>query len=189
MVFVPFPLVVAEIVIFFFAVKQWGFFNTLGLYLLPCLLGFFIVAIVGRIAIMTLQSTVMRGQLPASRILHSGAIFLSGLLFLIPSFFARVLAVILFLPGLRHLAVWRFKIFMAKQIAKGTANFNFGAGPFGFGAGNMGGGGFRYYEYRSDGSGFDQAPQERDVYEANVLDVTPLKIVHEKKENSGNGED
>ncbi|WP_295904602.1 FxsA family protein [uncultured Bdellovibrio sp.] len=189
MFFIPFPLVIAEIVIFFLAVQEWGFLNTLGFYLLPCLLGFFIVATVGRMAVMTLQSTVMRGQLPASRILHSGAIFLSGLLFLIPSFFARVLALILFLPGLRHIAVWRFKAYMAKQIAKGSANFNFGGsgGPFGFGMGNMGGG-FRYYEYRNDGTGFDQAPEEREVYESNVLDVTPLKIVHEKKEDSGNNE-
>lgn len=190
MLFIPFPLVIAEIIIFFLAVDRWGFLKTLGFYLLPCLLGFFIVATVGRLAIMTLQSAVMRGQLPASRILHSGAIFLSGLLFLIPSFSSRVLGLILFLPGLRHLAVWKFKAFVAKKIAKGASGFSFGGagGPFGFGMGNMGGSGFRYYEYRNDGKGFEQTTQERDVYEANVLDVTPLKIVHEKKEGSDNGE-
>lgn len=179
MIFIPFPFVIAEIVIFFMATQHWGFLNALGLYLLPCLLGFIILTTVGRMALMSLQSTVMRGQLPASKMLHSGAIFLSGLLFIIPSFFARVLAVILFLPGLRHLAVWRFKVYMAKQVAKGAANFKFG-GPFGFGAGNMGGG-FRYYEYKDDGAGFQETHEERDVYESNVLDVTPLKITHEKK--------
>lgn len=164
MFFIPFPFVVAEIVIFILAVKNWGFLNTLGLYLLPCLLGFLIVTTVGRVAIMTLQRTMMKGQLPAGQILHSGAIFLSGLLFLIPSFFARVLALILFLPGLRHLALWRFKLFMAKKLAQGATHFNFGST------------GFRYYEY---------GHEERDVQEANVVDVTPLEITHENKRDEG----
>ncbi|WP_374029302.1 FxsA family protein [Bdellovibrio bacteriovorus] len=189
MIAIPFPFIVAEIIIFIFAVNHLGFLHTLGLYLLPCLLGLFIVATVGRMAIMTLQSTVMRGQLPASRILHSGAIFLSGLLFLVPSFFTRALGLILFLPGLRHLAIWRFKLYMAKQVAKGSANFAFGNGPFGFGRGNMGGGsGFRYYEFRNDGTGFrdmsSEAREEREVRSADVLDVTPLKITHETKKPS-----
>lgn len=183
MLFIPFPLVLAEIFIFFFAVKQWGFLNTLGIYLLPCVLGFLIVSTVGRMAIMTLQGSVMKGQLPGNRLLHSGAIFFSGLLFMVPSFFARVAAVVLFLPGLRHIFVAWFKVFMAKKIAKGTANFSFGGagGPFGFGAGNTSGG-FRYYRYRGGNAGFEQANPERDVSETNVLDVTPLKVTHEKKD-------
>lgn len=187
MIFIPFPLVLAEIFIFFFAVKQWGFLNTLGLYLLPCVLGFVIISTVGRLALLSLQSTVMKGQLPANRLLHSAALFFSGLLFLIPSFFARVLAVVLFLPGLRHLAVWWFKLFMAKQIAKGTSAFTFG-GPFGFGAGSAGGG-FKYYQYRGTPSGFQDVSAEREVSETNVLDVTPLQVTHENKKKDGDPTD
>lgn len=176
MLFIPFPLVLAEIFIFFFAIKQWGFLNTLGIYLLPCVLGFIIVSTVGRVAIMTLQGSMMKGQLPANRLLHSGAIFFSGLLFMVPSFFARLAAVVLFLPGLRHIFIAWFKIFMAKQIAKGSANFSFGGGPFG-------GAGFRYYQYRNGGPGFEEAGPEREVSEANVLDVTPLKVTHQKKDS------
>ncbi|NUN04588.1 MAG: FxsA family protein [Bdellovibrio sp.] len=180
MLFIPFPLVLAEIFIFFFAVKQWGFLNTLGFYFLPCVLGFLIVSTVGRMAIMTLQGSVMKGQLPGNRLLHSGAIFFSGLLFMVPSFFARLVALVLFLPGLRHIFVAWFKIFIAKKIAKGSGGFSFGGGPFGFGAGNAGGAGFRYYQYR--GAGFEGADSEREVSETNVLDVTPLKVTHEKKD-------
>lgn len=177
---IPLPFVIAEIVIFVMAVKSWGFFNALGLYLVPCLLGLFIVSTVGRVAVMTLQTTVMKGQLPAGKILHSGAIFLSGLLFLIPSFFTRLFALVLFLPGLRHLAVWRFKIFMAQKLAQGAGSFNFGAGgPFGFGRGSTSG--FRYYEFRQDGQDVYEASQEREVREATVLDVTPLKVTHADK--------
>ncbi|MDG0815257.1 FxsA family protein [Bdellovibrio svalbardensis] len=187
---IPFPFIIAEVVIFFLGVNQWGFFNTLGLYLLPCILGFIIVSTVGRMAIMTLQSTVTQGQLPANKILHSGAIFLSGIFFLIPSFFTRIIGVILLLPGLRHLAVWRFKLFMAKQIKKGAASFNFGGNGFGFGGmggmGGMGRGGpqgFRYYEFRNDGTGFQDVSEVREEREiqAEVVDVTPLEITHEEK--------
>lgn len=185
MFIIPFPFIIAELVIFVMAVQRWGFFNTLGLYLLPCLLGFFIVTVVGRVAVMTLQATMMKGQLPAAKILNSGAIFLSGLLFLIPSFFARVVALVLFLPGLRHLAVWRFKTYMAKKIARGVGGFNFGAGgpggPFGFGTGSSG---FRYYEFRGEGDSFQETAEEREVREAHVLDVTPLEITHENKKKS-----
>ena len=190
MLMIPFPFVLAELLIFFWGVNQWGFFNTLGLYLAPCLLGFLIVSTVGRIAIMTLQSTVTRGQLPGNKILHSGAIFLSGLFFLIPSFFARIIGLVLLLPGLRHLAVWRFKLFMAKKMAQGSARvFNFGGGgPFGFGGfgtGSGGPGGFQYYEFRNDGTGFTQTNEEvreeREITDVEVLDVTPLEITHEEK--------
>lgn len=188
MIMIPFPFVVAELVIFFLAVQEWGFLNTLGYYLLPCLLGFLIMTTVGRVALMSLQTSMMRGQQPGNKILHSGALFLSGLLFIIPSFFARVVAVVLFLPGLRHLAVWRFKVYMAKKMSQGSARvFNFGGGPFGFGAGmgGMGNGqannGFRYYDFRNQGGGFEEVREEREI-QADVLDVTPLEITHEDKE-------
>lgn len=181
MFFIPFPFVVAEIVIFILSVEHFGFLNTVGLYILPSLLGLLIVSTVGRMAIMTLQSTVMKGQLPAGRILNSAAIFISGLLFLIPSFFTRVLGLILFLPGLRHFAVWRFKTHMAKKVANGATGFSFGSGPFGFGGGSTG---FKYYEYRNNNTDFEKSAHEREVGETNVLDVTPLAVTHEEKKDS-----
>lgn len=174
MIVLPFPFILAEIVIFFIAVNEWGFFNTLGLYLLPCLLGFAIMSLIGRMAFMNLQSAVVKGRLPANKILHSGAIFLSGILFLIPSFFTRIFGLCLLLPGLRHLAVWKFKLFMVEQIKKGSASF---------GARGFGSQGFRYY-----GFGNDMGPVEREVHEASggpVLDVTPLEISHEEKKPRG----
>ena len=186
MIAIPFPFIIAEFVIFWMAVSKFGFLTTMGYYLLPCLLGLFIVSTMGKVAMMTLQGSVARGQMPANKMLHSGAIFLSGILFLIPSFFTRVIGIVLFLPGLRHFAVWRLKLYMAKQIAKGTQGFSFnmGGGPFGFGTG-MGGGGFRRYEYRHDGAGFqdvtEEVREEREITDVEVVDVTPLEITHEEK--------
>ncbi|MEN0058396.1 MAG: FxsA family protein, partial [Bdellovibrio sp.] len=116
--------------------------------------------------LMTLQGTVAKGQMPASQMLHSGALFISGLLFLVPSFATRVLGLVLFLPGLRHIAVWRFKIFMAQQAAKGAANWQ----------------GFRFYRYGPQGmEDFSETRAEREVHPTEVLDVTPLEITHERK--------
>ncbi|MGZ3768200.1 MAG: FxsA family protein [Bdellovibrio sp.] len=179
MFFIPFPFVVAEIVIFILSVQHFGFLNTLGLYILPSFLGILIVNTVGRLALLTLQSTVMKGQLPAGRILNSAAVFIAGLLLIIPSFFSRVLGLILLLPGLRHLIVWRFKTHMAKKMASGANVFTFKTGPFGFGGGSSG---FRYYEYNNNNK--DQSEnQEREVSERNVLDVTPLAVTHEEKKD------
>lgn len=179
MLMLPLPLVIAEIFIFFTFVQHYGFFNTLGLYLLPCLLGIFIVSTIGRMAMMTLQGTMSQGQLPGTKILHTGAIFISGLMFLVPSFFTRVVGLVLFLPGLRHLAVWRFKIFMAQKIAKGGATgFSFGGNGFGFSTG-FGRGGF------GGPGGFNptnEFPGERDVTASSAqIDVTPIKVTHEPK--------
>lgn len=188
MLMLPLPILVAEAVAFFMILQRVGFLNTLAVYLLPCLLGFLIVTTVGRVALMNMQSTMSRGQLPAGKILHSGAIFLSGLLFLVPSVSTRIFGLVLLLPGLRHLALWRFKISMAKKMASGASQgFGFSRGPFGFGGGaagpGAGAGGFRYYEFRNNGTGFKDVSEEREIRDAEVLDVTPLEITHEKKNN------
>ena len=192
MLMLPLPLLVAEAVAFFMILQRVGFLNTLAVYLLPCFLGFLIVTTVGRVALMNMQSSMTRGQMPAGKMLHSGAIFLSGLLFLVPSISTRIFGLVLLLPGLRHLALWRFKIYMAKKMASGASQgFGFSRGPFGGFGGGFGGaagpgagaGGFRYYEFRNDGTGFKDFSEERESRDAEVLDVTPLEITHEKKNN------
>lgn len=173
MFFIPFPFLIAELIIFIWAVQEWGFFTTLGYYLLPCLLGFVMLSMIGRRALMILQTTVIQGSLPGNKILNSGALFLSGLLFSIPSFFSRVLAVLLLLPGTRHLLIWRFKLAMVQKMAKGSANF------FNFG---MGGTGFKYYQYtggRPAPGTAAEGSEERDVTGTQaVLDVKPIAVSH-----------
>ena len=178
MLMLPLPLVIAEFLIFIAFSQHYGFFNTVGLYLLPCFLGLFIVSTIGRLAMMKMQGTMSQGQVPGTKMLHTGAIFISGLLFLVPSFFTRVLGLVLLLPGLRHLAVWRFKIYMAQKIAKGGASgFSFGGYGFGFSTG-FGTGGFR------------QPPnEERDVtHSPHAIDVTPIKVTHEPKRPDDEGQ-
>ncbi len=184
MLMLPLPLFVAELLIFIMAVKSWGFLDTLGMYLMPSLLGFVILSLVKRVGFAQLQMSMMSGQKPEKSLLHSGAIFIGAILLIVPSFFTRVLAVILILPGLRHLMIWRFEKGLQKRMQSGAqGGFSFG-GPFGFGGGAAGsGGGFTYYQYRSKntGEGFAQDSAQERVIDAEVLDVTPLEITHSEK--------
>jgi UPF0716 protein FxsA len=170
-ILVPFPFFLAEIFIFFGAVNWLGFWNSLLLYFAPCLLGLFIVSIWGRAALMSVQMSLAQGQVPAGKILHAGAIFLSGLCFLVPSFFLRLLGICLLLPGLRHLLLWKFKGQIARKLSQGGASFSFNG--FRFGGGFAGPSPF--------GDTPENFPTEREVQSADVLDVQPLKISHETK--------
>ncbi len=189
MLAIPFPLIITEFLIFWLAVQKFGFLTTLAIYFLPCLLGVFIMNFVGRAAILSFQGAAINGQIPGKKILHSVAIFISGLLFLIPSFFSRIFAVILFLPGLRHFVLWRFKNYMARKINEGAGKaFSFGAGgPFSFGGGTSG---FRYYDFRQQQGHYQgmsgqkeevEISNEREVSEADILDVTPLEVTHQDR--------
>lgn len=184
MLMLPLPLLIAEIVIFVLAVQEWGFLATVGYYLIPCLLGLFIVSSMRRFAWTQMQVSMMQGQMPAQTMLHSALVFVSGLLFLVPSFFTRVLGVIFFLPGLRHLASWKIKKVLQQKMTKGGGAFGFSQN---FGFGNMGGAGFRYYDFRSQQSS-EMGGEERDVTQSDpkVLDVTPLEIVHSDSESKKN---
>lgn len=179
MFLIPFPILLIEIFVFIFITQRVGFFTALGLYFAPCILGMLIMSIVGRLSLLQLQNTVASGKEPGPRLMHSGAIFLSGLFFLVPSFLTRVLGLILLLPGLRHLVIWKFKRYFTEKLSK--------ASGFGFSRG-AGSSGFRYYEFRGHGGGFGESPNEREVREANVLDVTPLSVTHESKKNTNDEE-
>ena len=174
MLLLPLPLFLAEIFIFFSAIQKWGFFPVAGAYLAPCLLGLLMLNLLGRFALVNVQKSLMQSQVPNDSLLHSAAFFVSGVLFLVPAFFTRVVALGLLLPGTRHLAVGKMKKFFKNRV-QGFSNFSFGSGS-GYG------GGFRYYDFRTQNSNAgSQYPNERPVSETNILDVKPIEIIHEAK--------
>lgn len=169
---IPFPLVLAEIFLFFFFLSRIGVLPTLGFYFLPCLLGILILQIWGRYTIMQIQAAAMTGQQPGNKLLNAGAIFISGLCFLIPSFFLRILGVLLFLPGTRHFLIWKLKGRILQSMKAGASGMNFGG--FSFRAGGPFGG----------GSSFGSQPDERDVSSFHaVLDVKPLEVKHTSEDS------
>ncbi|MFP5519570.1 MAG: FxsA family protein [Bdellovibrionia bacterium] len=162
-----------EVFVFFKFVGAYGFGSVFLSYLFPTLIGILLTMGAGRIAIMNLQGLLSKGQMPQAALLHSAAVFLGGVLLIPPTFTLRVVGVILLVPGLRHLAIWYFKYWLAKKMAKGGANF------FQFGkAGN-----FQFYSFGSATKGWESAGPTRDVTPASqdILDVKPVSITHESK--------
>jgi len=174
----PLPLVVLEVLIFSTFVHFYGFWDVFLAYFLPSVLGVLLLSFSGRNLVLSLQSSFSQGQLPSDNLLHRGAVLLGSLLLIIPMFTTRVFAVFLIVPLLRHLAVFIFKAFLFKRLAKST-HFTFirtgGGGPFGFG------GGFKTQsDFEKGFSATEERPRER---EAEVVDVTPIQITHSKIED------
>lgn len=166
----------AEIIILVMCFQEWGFIDTLGVYLMPSILGAIVVSMSGASSLMGMQSTLSSGGAPDRKMLHRVAIFIGGLFLIVPMWTTRLIGVILILPGLRHLALGRMqKILMQKMTASSQQGFQ--SGPFGF----------KYYRYTGRAEHpFENQHQatERDVSPSHdVLDVTPIKISHEEKKD------
>lgn len=170
-----------EIFLFAKSVEWFGWMNSFLIYFGPSLIGAILLSSISRVGLMAVQGALSKGQVPGTQLLHTGAVFVGFLLLVVPTFTTRLLGICLILPGLRHLLVWRFKIFATQKMAQGSAQF------FSFGAG-AGAGGFKFYNYQAQGG---SGGVEKDVTPASqdILDVTPLKVTHgEKLESSGPSE-
>jgi UPF0716 protein FxsA len=168
MFFIPLPLVLLEVIIFSTFVHFYGFWDVFLAYFFPCLLGAVLFSMIGRSMMMSLQRGLSQGEMPADSVLHRGAMMLGSVFLMIPMFITRVFAVFLILPILRHLAIFIFKTFIFKRLAK--SNFTFV---------KMGGFGQSQGGFSTDG--FQQEPrQERDV---DAINVTPIEITHTKIED------
>ncbi len=155
MFFIPFPIVLIEVLIFSSFVYFYDFWTVLGYYLLPSPLGIVLFSMMGKSIVMSLQGAFNQGQIPGDKILHRGAILVGSVLLIIPMFLSRVLALLLILPIFRHISIFIFKTFIFKRLASSR---------FSFVRFNGGSGGSR---------------GERD---AEVVDITPIEITHNKIE-------
>lgn len=176
MFFIPFPVIILEILIFTTFVHFFGFWDVFLAYSLPSLLGVLLFSMTGRSMLLAMQRGFAQGQLPGDNVLHRGAVMIGSIFLIIPLFLTRFVAVFLIVPVLRHLSIFIFKTFIFKRLAHSRFSFIRTAGPFGFGSG-----GFRSGGFGQSSSEFEEpreAPrQERDV---EVVNVTPIQITHTK---------
>lgn len=167
MLTIPFPLVLAEIFLFFMSLTRLGFLNTMLIYFAPCLLGLFIIMVYGKFAMGSLRY-MKSGEALGNKTLHILAIVISGICFLVPGISSRLLGIVLLLPGLRHLLIWKMKAKVMSKMANGS--FQFGGMPFGRGGG--------FARGPQPQNPFEEKPVEREVQEAQVLDIRPLEVTH-----------
>lgn len=182
---------IAEIAAFWVGVNHFGFWDTMLYWWAPSLIGFIITSSFTKVALSTMQASMMAGQLPEKRILHAGLIFLGGVLCWIPFIMTRVLGLLLILPGSRHLLLLQFKKKLADQIAKGSAT-GFQFGGFGGAQGGPQMGGFKFYRYdmRTGSNPFGQAneaPRDVTPHGQDILDVKPIEVTHSSASQSTEG--
>ena len=115
-------------------VKVWGaygFVNTFFALLVGAFLGAGLARTQGRFILQHLKESVARSQMPTDRVLHGMLVFVAGLLLIVPGFVSDALALLLVLPGTRHLAVALVKRHFKQQVVSGRFRaFTFG-GSFG----------------------------------------------------------
>lgn len=164
---------------------SFGFVNTAFALLMDLILGVGLIRAQGTYLVMKLSQATMKGEPPANALVHSLLMFLGGLLFLSPGFFSDAIALVLVVPGMRHLIVYLLKKRFSEQFVR-AAQGGFGSGQFRvftFGSGSGGFGDEFSRRARSDDSaGESRSVHERDVT-PRVIDVTPISV----ESNRGSG--
>lgn len=165
----------AEIYAWYKFIELYSFWDAVLVVFTGGVLGLFIMMIQGRIALFEVQSSLAKGEVPASKALHRGLIMFGGLLIMLPGLLSKIAGTLLVLPGFRHLLALYLKVVLAAKIAQGAFRV------FTAGASNMGGmGGFSAHF----GKGFPgpEMPSEDAPAERDVIEVTPQEITHKKIE-------
>lgn len=164
-----FPFV--ELFLFYKFIQAYSFLDALFLVFLSGVLGVFIMKLQGKATLQSFQKDLVQGRLPATQILHRGLVVVGGLLLLIPGIASDVMGILCILPGSRHLLVLYLKAMFARGLLRGRVYMNgFGRGPFGPGGPTDG-----FTAHRP----FERQP-ERD---AQVVDIEPLEITHQRKDD------
>jgi UPF0716 protein FxsA len=164
----------AEIYAYMKFIDAYGFWDAVGITLLSGFVGLSIMTSVGRTAMAAMQAELAQGKDPSNRIVSQLALLLGGLLIFIPGLISDAIGFLLVLPGTRQLILLFFRGFLLRQFTSGRIRV-FSAGGTGFGFG----GGFPRQQ------SVDETRIERD---AQVIDVTPIEITHEKSKNSSDNE-
>lgn len=186
----PLIIFILEIAIFIFIVQAIGFWWTFLGYVIPSILGVFLLSFQSREVMAKLQNSTLNGANPSVEILKSAAPIIGSVLLIVPGFFSRALGLVLLFPPTRWLLIFLSSfLFFRKFISRGMSLLQFGNGSFRVytnfdrhpGSGHPHG---MHGRYESGPEGFYKSHIERDVTPGSndVIDVTPKKIESKKDE-------
>lgn len=168
----PLILLVLEILIFIGLIDNFGFINSMLIYLIPTIVGFFIFKNFNRTLIMDIQTK----SNPSRELIKQGLTFIAAILLILPSFITKVIGVFLILPFVRSILVWGVQGLVLKKVFSRAQNFT-----------QFGGGNFRFYYQnrspRTDSRDSMEDPHSSNVYEAQYrkIEETNLIDLPEKK--------
>lgn len=183
LLFFLFPI--AELYAFILFVEKYSFVDAMLTLLISAALGLFLIQIQGRNSLVNLQKDFAQNpQNITDNLLLKGLGLLSGLLFIIPGFISDAIAILLLLPGTRHLIAWMIKRYFKNK--QGLGNFRVftqGVNPFGNGQNNSG---FKYYsstDFNQTENDEVRAQKARDVtIDAQFVEVSSTKIENKKED-------
>ena len=167
---------ILEIYAIFEIGSRIGFINTFFALLACFVLGLGFAKAQGRYVLGRMQEALSQQRMPNDDVLHGLVTFAGGILLAIPGFISDAIALLLILPGTRHLVVYYLKTRFAPKIKDGSFKvFSFGGMSGMGGFGNMG-------SRPTSGPTFEDEPRfEREVTPL-VIDVKPIKPNQKKTE-------
>jgi UPF0716 protein FxsA len=159
-----------EIYSIYFVGSRIGAMNTFFALLLGAVFGAGLIRAQGFYILRRLQAGLSKGEMPTTAVIHSLLMVLAGILLIVPGFVSDIVALVILLPGSRHLlALWlRTKLY--QKMKAGTFKFFGGSGmgaPGGqTGAQSWGASGWHPAQWTRSQTSRDVSPQ--------IIDVTPV---------------
>ncbi|PSU31269.1 FxsA family protein [Photobacterium lutimaris] len=157
--FIVVPIV--EIALFIQVGGFLGLGPTVGLVLVTAVVGASLVRSQGIATLMSVQSRLQQGELPAQQIVEGVMLAVSGVLLLTPGFMTDAMGMAVLLPGPR---AWLAKQLMSRVKVQGMssgAGFSAGFGPQGFGQHDP----FEQQKHDPFHDGAQGSQQEGDVFD------------------------
>jgi UPF0716 protein FxsA len=165
---------VIEIGLFIQVGGFFGFWPTMGLVLLTAFVGASLVRSQGLQTLMSVQSRLQQGELPAQQIVEGVMLAVSGVLLLTPGFMTDALGMIVLLPAPRAALA---KQLMARVKVSSLSGSSFQGGSFH--SGGFQGGDFQ--------GGFGQNPfEQQDPFNTRQDDANTFEGEYERKDEGDN---
>lgn len=103
--------------------KEIGALATVALVFLSVVIGLFLLRLRGLSVARTMQADLAAGRLPANPLVDAFCLMIAGCLFIFPGFVSDVMALLLIVPGVRHLLLALFVSRMKKKGFAGQATY------------------------------------------------------------------
>lgn len=95
--------------------KEIGALATVALVFLSVVIGLFLLRLRGLSVAKTMQADLAAGRIPANPLVDAFCLMIAGWLFIFPGFVSDVMALLLIVPGVRHLLLALFASRMKKR--------------------------------------------------------------------------
>ncbi|CAK7046991.1 MAG: hypothetical protein DELT_00869 [Desulfovibrio sp.] len=112
--------------------KEIGALTTVALVFLSIIVGLFLLRLRGLSVARTMRADLSAGRLPANPLVDAFCLMIAGWLFIFPGFVSDAIALLLIIPGIRHILLALFAAWMKKRgFETQTVHFNSSAGDSG----------------------------------------------------------